>query len=824
MANFNAGAIESTLTLDRSDFSKELKAAQEQARRFEKSKISVGLDLEGTDDLDRLAAKLKRLDDKGVDIKTKVSGAEAIERLKATLASISNEEVSINVDADSTGEITKLRAKLKAIPDEKVEVKVDSDKGVKNIISSTRALNGMRFAIAIVAGLLPTLAPLFAGAAAAAIGFAGALSIVGVGLGAFALVAVPALKNLKDALKEVKGDISKLPPELQALAQAQKNFKEAQKDLAANTGVSATLAAGYRLLTTILNQMGPIITVVASVLETMINQLDRWAKSPAFASVVAFITAEFVPTFTLLAVTMANIIRTFGSLVAAFQPFTTDMLGGLARITAGWAKWAASLQSSEKFQQFLVFVRETGPKVLKLFVAVGAALINLGKAVAPLGGPVLDVLTGFFTMIANMNASGLGAVLVAVASAIVLFQAWTAAVALLNLVMAANPIALVVIAILALAAGIAFLWKNNETFRKGVLVVWGAIKKAIGATASWIANTAVPWIIKAFGHVVKTLQMLYGTWRVIFNAILKIAAVIVVAVYTVVRTYITGILTIITGIGKAILAYWKLVWVTVSGVIGTYLRAAQTVVRTVFTTISTIVSTALAVVRTTVATVLGAIKLLFSGRWGEIPGLIRDAWGKIKGHVDGGVKGIKTAITDGLSRIVELFRGLGGRILGAAGNLGSTLYNAGRDVISGLINGIKSLIPNVNSVLGGITSKLPSWKGPEAVDKKILEPSGKMVLSGFINGILKKVPELRSMMGDLTGDLSNMTLTGRAPAVATAAAGAGITKREFMEVMSALIEEIRRNTQPLIGEYNDAHRPAREIAEEWWFITKGRGI
>jgi phage-related protein len=55
---------------------------------------------------------------------------------------------------------------------------------------------------------------------------------------------------------------------------------------------------------------------------------------------------------------------------------------------------------------------------------------------------------------------------------------WTAAQALFNVVMAMNPIALVVIAIVALVAAIIWAWNNCETFRNIVKAVWEGIKSA----------------------------------------------------------------------------------------------------------------------------------------------------------------------------------------------------------------------------------------------------------------------------------------------------------------------------------------------------------
>lgn len=69
----------------------------------------------------------------------------------------------------------------------------------------------------------------------------------------------------------------------------------------------------------------------------------------------------------------------------------------------------------------------------------------------------------------------------------------TAAQTALNLVMSLNPIALVVIALAALAAGLVLAYKNSETFRKIVDAAFGKVKDAAEAMVRFFTDKVVPF-------------------------------------------------------------------------------------------------------------------------------------------------------------------------------------------------------------------------------------------------------------------------------------------------------------------------------------------
>jgi phage-related protein len=98
------------------------------------------------------------------------------------------------------------------------------------------------------------------------------------------------------------------------------------------------------------------------------------------------------------------------------------------------------------------------------------------------------------------------------------------------------------------------------------------------------------------------------------------------------------------------------------------------------------------------------------------------------------------------------------RALAALGDLSSTLVNAGRQLIGGLIEGIQSQFAVVESTLSSLTGMLPDWKGPASRDKKILFRPGRLVLDSFTNGLESRYARARTSLRRFTSEIAAATI------------------------------------------------------------------
>lgn len=116
--------------------------------------------------------------------------------------------------------------------------------------------------------------------------------------------------------------------------------------------------------------------------------------------------------------------------------------------------------------------------------------------------------------------------------------------------------------------------------------------------------------------------------------------------------------------------------------------------------------------------------------------------------------GARNATRAGVLNVIEWVRSLPGKAKTALGNLGHTLVSAGKALMSGFLDGIKSMFGSIKDSLGGLTDSLTSWKGPPPRDARILRPAGRLVMAGFTEGIVSAVPDLRAQLRAVTAEVA----------------------------------------------------------------------
>jgi TP901 family phage tail tape measure protein len=116
-------------------------------------------------------------------------------------------------------------------------------------------------------------------------------------------------------------------------------------------------------------------------------------------------------------------------------------------------------------------------------------------------------------------AAALGALAVVIGVIVAVTKVWTIVQTALNVVMAMNPVGLIVLAIIALVAGIVLLWTKSEAFRKFWIAVWEGIKTAAIAVWDFLVAAAKLWWATFSGFWTGVGKFFKGLWNGIVDGV-----------------------------------------------------------------------------------------------------------------------------------------------------------------------------------------------------------------------------------------------------------------------------------------------------------------
>ncbi|MEX1078878.1 MAG: tape measure protein [Homoserinimonas sp.] len=279
---------------------------------------------------------------------------------------------------------------------------------------------------------------------------------------------------------------------------------------------------------------------------------------------------------------LASLGRVGANLLGGFFPDMTGGLKSLQDMLAPVEEWAKKVGAA-----FGDFVRDVGPQVVAVFDGIGKALSNTVSFVKD-------------------NIGWIGPLASAVLAAAVAFGVWQGAIALwqaavkiatavqvaFNLVMSANPIMLVVLAIAALVAAIVWVATQTTFFQDA----WAAVSTFFVDTWTNIAS----FFTTIWENIVGFVSL-----------------------------YIAALRLVITTVVTAISDWWNSVW---SGIGSFFSGIWEGIVGFATSYINT--------VRTVITAVIGAVKKTWENVWGGIADFFGGIWDGIVDVAKGAINGV----------------------------------------------------------------------------------------------------------------------------------------------------------------------------------------
>lgn len=478
---------------------------------------------------------------------------------------------------------------------------------------------------------------------------------------------------------------------------------------------------------------------------------------------------------------------------AAILKQTSDAQGDFARTSSGLANQQRIL--SARFEDTKAKIGAVLLPVALRFVTflntqLGPALGKARDAFRPVGdylrdtfGPVIERVTGFM----RDNPAVVKAFAIALGVLALAIGVVTLATTAFSLALNSTGIPLIILGIAALVAGLVYAYQRSEAFRSVVQKVGDIVRSFAG----WVKSDVLPVVLDLANKVGNNLRPVWEALKDVFVKDVLPAVQKLLGKFSEWQPTIQKVVGVVVRlVAKFIDFYTKM-----------YGRVLPVLIRFAGFIISEVVPK--------IASFVGAVVRIIAK--------IVDFGRKL---VDGGKKVVEFAkkIGDKISEILQWFKDLPGDVKKKLGDLGSTLKQAGRDLIQGMINGVKEKATDLANAAGdavkGAVGKAKSLLGIKS-PSRVFAGIGRDTVLGFIRGINQNTgavgKSIERMMGAIDKAMKKDDITKKAAsrmrAVVNAVAREAGKLRGLIASRASLASEVAGG---LRGEFDLSEIAARD--------------
>lgn len=367
-----------------------------------------------------------------------------------------------------------------------------------------------------------------------------------------------------------------------------------------------------------------------------------------------------------------------------------------------------------------------------------------------IGSVVLPVLTAVMDFL-NSNPAVFQLVAGAIGILAVAFVGLTVATWAMNTALLANPITWLVIAIVALIAAVVLLVMHWDEVVAGITGLWeGFVSWFTGVMDGFISWWNEVWA--GFGSWITSVWEGFVSW---------------------ITEIWLGFATWLVGIVDGIVSWWNGVWTAVGDFLGN-----------AWNTMIAFVTAVLIGYYSWLTGIISGLVSWWNGVWSGVSSFLADIWNNMMSFLSGIVgsivsfltarftavgaflsgiwNGVWTAVSTAFNNVLSFLGGIPGQIMGFFSGIGSWLWQAGADLIQGLLDGIASLAGTVGSFFLNL---LPAWiVEPFKAALGIHSPSrlfgefGKNTVEGYLNMVHKMRPAVQKELGGLI-DTPSLTMS-----------------------------------------------------------------
>lgn len=526
----------------------------------------------------------------------------------------------------------------------------------------------------------------------------------------------------------------------------------------------------------LMNAFGTNSTRIFSYLETMSAKFKAWSetvgKSQGFKKFIEYVQKNGPVIMQLI----GNIVRALVAFGVAMAPIASVLLRVITAIAGFVAKLFETHPAIAQVIGVLAILGGIFWALMAPIMAVGTVLSNVfGVSLLSVAKHILGFIknAGLLKGIINLVRGSFMLLMSPLANLAKLIPLLGTALTALT-----GPVGIVIGVILALVGIIVYLWNTNEQFRNFIIQAWNSLKEAIGGAIQGI----IGWFQQLLGSVMTTLQPIMPILQVLGQVFNQVFGTVIM---TVISQVIIAFQALWAGIQIAAQLIGLAIQILVQTVVGLFTAFIQFITGDfggAWLTLKNMVVQNTTAIWNTLVNIWGIITGFLSGALNTILGIFGTSWQQIWATVSSKVSQIWSTITSRFSALVGSIAGFVGqwvaRILvgmaqmvahavsgmirfgasiisgfvSAVASVGSGVTNmvgkalsfvgqflsAGRDLIMGMVNGVKAaagaLIGAVTSVVGSAISKAKALLNIGS-PSKVFRQIGVWTMQGFGNGI-----------------------------------------------------------------------------------------
>ncbi|MDH0657651.1 phage tail tape measure protein [Acinetobacter johnsonii] len=361
-------------------------------------------------------------------------------------------------------------------------------------------------------------------------------------------------------------------------------------------------------------------------------------------------------------------------------------------------------------------------------VAVGAIAVVGGIAAVALAvttviGPIALAISSF-----SVLGSSAGTSIGLLTKMITPIKMIGTAFSVVGKAMLANPMVLAIVAIVAVVAGAAYLiYKNWEPIKGFFSNLWSGVKDAFSSAWNGIKGV-VGTGIEFIKGVIKSIDTVFAD-----NPILNLLIPII-------------------GIPRIIIANWS----SIKGFFVSLWGGIKSSAESMWSSISSGASNAW----NSIVGFFNPIGNWFAAKWEGVKLLTGAVWVGIKSIVSAAWNGLISIITN--SSLFQSVVNGWTRIFDYLGTLKDKMLNIGKNIIDGLVSGIKSGFDSLKSTWASINNYMPSFMKKKMdihSPSRVMAGLGGHIVDGIGVGMLQRKPALESQFNSVLGTFNSSANT-----------------------------------------------------------------